>query len=63
MILSVQRAAGLKQQQHFGHVGRAALVALWGVKPLATEEGDDRHCAISGVSSAGCVHVSKDAVK
>lgn len=53
----MQRAAELKQQ-NFGHVGRAALVALWG-----TTDGDNRHCAISGVSSAGCVHVSKDAVK
>lgn len=57
MILSVQRAAELKQQ-NFGHVGGAALVALWG-----TMDGDNRYCAISGGSSAGCVHVSKDAVK
>lgn len=56
----MQRAAELKQQ-HSGHVARAAPVALWGHK--APKDGDDRHCAISGVFSAGCVHVSKDAVK
>lgn len=47
-------------------LGMLAELLSWlcgGLKPWATKDGDDSHCAITGVSSAGCVHLSKDAVK